>query len=188
MLDIGTAHELRSATPDAYGICSNFPISFNDVLFDRAEVAMAEHLIDCDAVPPIPDEWELGTHEKRGLFKWGPKRVELHLSRAQREGRSIDSGQLRKELVGMPVLNANVLHYLLSNPLLIPEEWAHKDGQRLGLRICFWGTLYQCGGSASSRPIIHVPFLYHFGDWDWGLLPLEHEKFGPREPAAMLGI
>ena len=56
----------------------------------------------------------------------------LHLDKGQQNGKWIVGNALRKVLAGKPVLNANVLDYLLANSHLIPEEWKGKA-------TFFWG-------------------------------------------------
>ena len=64
--------------------------------------------------------------------------------------------ELREELKGKPVLNANVLDYLLKHPELIPEEWKGKA-------VFFWGTIYR-----DSRGNLCVRCLYWDGSrWYW---------------------
>jgi len=63
--------------------------------------------------------------------------------------------ELRKKLSDKPVLNANVLNYLLKHPNLIPEDW--KDEYTL-----FFGTVYNFGGR------LFVLSLYWTGGvWHW---------------------
>jgi hypothetical protein len=94
-----------------------------------------EHVIDCDADPFVPKGWKIEEHQKGGQFKWNSARMELSLDEGQQNGNVIRGHELRKKLVGKPVLNANVLDYLLAHPHLIPEEWEGKT-------VLFWGTIY----------------------------------------------
>ena len=75
----------------------------------------------------------------------------------QKGGEHIEFNKLHEELVEKPLLNANVLDYLLFNPVLIPEEWK-RDDQGNTLCICFWGTIYR----HDSGRFLCVRFLY----WD----------------------
>ncbi|MFA5986636.1 MAG: hypothetical protein WC819_04800 [Parcubacteria group bacterium] len=93
------------------------------------------HFIDCDADPSIPKGWKVERHNKCGQLEWNAKKVSLHLSKVQESGKQIKGNQLCKEIEKMPVLNANVLDYLLAHPELIPEEWKNKV-------VLFWGTIY----------------------------------------------
>ncbi|MDO8633009.1 MAG: hypothetical protein Q7K38_00455, partial [Candidatus Wildermuthbacteria bacterium] len=61
-----------------------------------------------------------------------------------------------KELAGKPVMNANVLDYLLKNPHLIPDEWKGKY-------LFFWGTVYR-----GSVGCLYVRYLCWRGvRWGW---------------------
>lgn len=94
------------------------------------------HLIDCDADPFCPNNWEAVEHKKGGQFKWNLLKICLYLSDFQINDSSIEGNKLRKELRNKLVLNANVLDYLLAHPELIPEKWKGKS-------IFFWGTIYR---------------------------------------------
>jgi hypothetical protein len=106
---------------------------------------LPHNFIDCAADPFVPEDWSVEEHHKRGTFKWDPSQVRLYLSKEQQGNNYIVGHKLRKELQGKPVLNANVLDYLLKNPHLIPEEWKGK-------RVCFWGTIYR--SSISGDPYV----------------------------------
>lgn len=100
--------------------------------------------------------------EKRidGLYVDGRK-VILHLSRRQQNGKWLKGHDLRDELTGKPVLNANILDALYENAHLIPEDWKRDETGNI-LYIFFWGTVFRC---ASGLP--YVRFLYFLdGRWD----------------------
>lgn len=80
--------------------------------------------------------------EKRqdGLYVEGRK-VILHLSRSQQNGKWLKGYKLRDELTGKPVLNANILDALYENTHLIPEEWKRDENGNTRY-IYFWGTIY----------------------------------------------
>lgn len=105
------------------------------VRLGHSEIVTPEHIIDCDADPFVPEGWSVAEHRNGGAFKWNATNVSLHLDEGQRDGRWIEGNKLRKELANKPVLNANVLDYLLAHPHLIPEEWKGKA-------VFFWGTIY----------------------------------------------
>jgi hypothetical protein len=129
---------------------------FKDVLNGKAEISYLEHLIDCDVNPFIPDGWSVEEHKKGGMFKFNPEKISLYLSKKQKKG-SIGGYDLRKELSDKPVMNANVLDYLLAHPELIPEEWKGKY-------IFFWGTIYR-----DSDGRLDVRCLGWSGsEWRWG--------------------
>ncbi|MDD5397270.1 MAG: hypothetical protein PHW24_04440 [Candidatus Moranbacteria bacterium] len=121
------------------------------------EVVQIRHIIDCDADPFVPDGWKIEKHLKGGKFEWNADKVSLYLSKEQEGGSAIEGNKLRKKLEKMPVLNANVLDYLLKNPQLIPEDWKGKA-------VFFWGTIYRCSDGS-----LCVRYLYWGGgEWDWG--------------------
>ncbi len=123
-----------------------------------AEVVIKNHIIDCDANPFIPDGWKVpkGYHIKGGQRRWNPDEVSLYLSDKQKDGNWIKGNKFREELKGKPVLNANVLDYLLANPQLIPEKWKNKS-------VSFWGTIYRY-----SDDDLYVRYLIWNGDrWSW---------------------
>jgi hypothetical protein len=102
-----------------------------DVLDGYAEIKPIEHLINCDANPFVPRGWKVEEHKKSGQIKWDPAKILLHLSKNQKGGKVINGNNLRKELENLPVLNANVLDYLLANPHLIPNKWKGKIEWRM---------------------------------------------------------
>lgn len=113
-----------------------------------ADMLVFSDIIDCDAPPLLPHEvWTVEEHKQGGRwFSWKPTKVRLYLSDSQMKRSCIEGHQLRRELAEMPVLNANVLDYLLQHPHLIPEKWKQDDQGHL-LTIFFWGTIYRnfCG-------------------------------------------
>lgn len=114
---------------------------------------------------------------KGGKFIWGPSRVSLYLSERQKSG-PYAGWQLEDELKDKPVLNANVLDYLLAHPDLIPEDWKGK-------RVYFWGTIYQVEGFGR-----HVRYLTfdekETNKWRWYWDRPENRKDGDW-PAALRG-
>lgn len=120
------------------------------------EIKRVKHLIDCDTDPFRPDGWEVERHNRMGQLEWDVSRSELYLSYKQKDGRHIDGNKLCKELEGKPVLNANVLDYLLKNPQLIPEEWKDKW-------VFFWGSIYR----DSDGNLVVRYLCWSDGDWNW---------------------
>ena len=112
-------------------------------------ISQSKCIIDADADPFIPEGWKVIEHKKCGQLTWGLDRIELYLSEKQK-GDYVEGEKLRKELANKPVLNANVLDYLLKNPHLIPEGWKGKA-------VFFWGTIYR-----HSYGSLCVRYLY----WD----------------------
>ena len=128
----------------------------------RVLLTVPEHLIDCDVQPFVPNGWTVEEHQKGGQWKFDPKQVEFFLASGQKGGKVIEGNKLRKELAKKPVLNANVLDYLLANPHIIPEEWK-KDGQGNTRYIFFWGTVYR-----DSDGGLFVRYLFWYdGRWLW---------------------
>ena len=124
------------------------------VIQGHADVIMKKHITNCDADPFVPDDWKVEEHTKGGQFEWNTDKVELYRSDEQKKG-PIKGNELRKLLKDKPVLNANILDYLLAHSELIPEEWKGKA-------IFFWGTIYR-----DSDGALCVRFLY-WGDRGWG--------------------
>lgn len=93
-----------------------------------------EYSIDCDADPLVPDGWSVENHQKGGQLKWDPASIELYFSSAQ-ETCGIRGVNLLEELKDKPMMNANVIEFLIANPHLLPEEWKDKF-------VYFWGTIY----------------------------------------------
>ena len=113
-------------------------------------------IIDCDANPYIPEEWEVVEHRKGGKFNWDPSAVTLYLNEAQKNGGYVSGKELREELKDKPVMNANVLDWLLAHPEHIPEEWKDKY-------TFFWGTIYRdSSGSLCVRCL-----CWGGGRWCW---------------------
>ncbi|MBU6214484.1 hypothetical protein KGM48_01415 [Patescibacteria group bacterium] len=150
---------------------------FKQVLLGHAAITVVEHVIDCDAQPFVPDGWSVEEHQKGGAFKWDKETQKdaLYLSKGQAGSKYIEGNKLRKELTekSTPVLNANVLDYLLANPHLIPEEWKGKY-------VFFWGTVYRYRVGN-----LYVRCLYwDDGGWFWGGYWLGLDWRG-RVPAAL---
>ena len=145
---------------------------FGELAFGCSPVS--EHVIDCDAPSFIPDGLKVKEHQKSGKLTWDAPKVTLYLSDNQKDGKIIEGNRLRKELADKPVLNANVLDYLLANPHLIPEEWKGKA-------IFFWGTIYR-----RLSGDLYVRSLY-WGDggWDWRSGWLDGGGWRGDDPAAV---
>ena len=139
------------------------------------EVVVRKHIIDCDADPFCPDDWKVVEHKKGGQLEWNSDNVQLFLAEGQKEGRYIEGNQLRKELEGQSVLNANVLDYLLDHQELIPESWK-------GRYVFFWDTIYRrrSGGDLCVRAL-----CFRGRRWDWRYDWLDR-VFGDDDPAACL--
>ena len=163
MLDVSQAAELKLAfRRNGWNNAEIKTLSEGDILADvlkvikgQAEIKIIERLIDCDSAPFIPNGWSVEEHKKSGFFKFDPAKISLYLSKKQKKG-SIGGHDLRKELSDKPVMNANILDYLLAHPELIPEEWKGKY-------IFFWGTIYRSSGGS-----LYVRYLRWDGSrWLW---------------------
>jgi len=144
------------------------------VIAGQAEITYPEHLINTDAAPFIPEDWTwtVEKHLTNGIYKFSPDHVSLFLSDKQKKS-CIKGHKLRKELAGKPVLNANVLDYLLAHQELIPESWKGKT-------IFFWGTIYR-----SLLVGLSVRYLHWDGSkWGWDDRWLDR-GFSAGRPAAV---
>lgn len=104
--------------------------------------AAEELLIDLDAALFVPDGWTVEEHRKGGVFRWNASRVDLYISDVQRNGGRIIGDKLRISAVSGPILNANVLDYLLAHPRHIPKIWRNMAITH-GKTIHFFGTVYR---------------------------------------------
>lgn len=150
---------------------------FRQVMLGRAVITQVEYFIDCDADPFNPwanDRFTIEEHQRGGQWKFDPKRVELFLSSSQKGDKileGIEGNKLRKELAKKPVLNANVLDYLLAHPELIPDEWKKNENGNTRY-IFFWGTIYcDIDGRLyvrylrSSDRVWHWSYFWTVRDW-----------------------
>ena len=183
MLDVGQANELKLAfrraewTPtDIKRLCEgNLASKLLPVVRGLGDVTITKHVIDCDANPHVPDGWKVESHRKHGSLEWDLTKIQLYLSPEQQGEKRIEGNKLRKELENQPVLNANVLDYLLKHPELIPEEWKKQY-------TFFWGTIYR-----SSAGNLYVRCLCWDGEsriWLYGWLEI---GFDSGNPAAVAG-
>src|SRR3989338_7937218 len=104
----------------------------------------------------IGEGWVIIEKRADGSYVDGRK-VILHLSKRQKNSKSLKGHELREELTGKPVLDANILDALLSNPHLISEDWK-KDENGNTRYIFFLGTIYR----NSDRPLF-VRYLFFLG-------------------------
>jgi len=184
----GIVHELELAMDRVGGwnaalvkrMCEGDRLAeIREYLLGQAEITYPEHLINCDAAPFVPQGWEMAEHRKTGIWKWDPAKVAFHLSKRQERGSFIEGNKLLKELEEKPVLNANVLDYLLAHQELIPESWK-KDENGNDRYIFFWGTIYRdANGNLCVRDL----------DWDgcrWGwVYGWLDDGWGGSDPAAL---
>jgi hypothetical protein len=154
------------------------------LLSGTAKVVIEKHVVDLNADPFVPDGWKVEEHQKSGngsgTLEWDAEKVEFYLDDGQQGDKYVEGNKLRKRLAVKPVLNANVLDYLLKNPDLIPESWK-KDEQGNTRYIFFWGTIYR----RDSDGGLCVRYLF-WGDgrWHWSTHWLGSVWDGSR-PAAL---
>lgn len=151
-------------------------------LAGHAEIVVKKHVIDLGAEPFVAVGWKVEEHVKHddtNQFEWDASKVQFHLDKGQENGKRIEGDKLRKALAGKPVLNANVLDYLLKHPHLIPEDW--KKGETGKTRyICFWGTIYRYADG-----YLYIRCLcWYGGRWDWQARRLSYNWYGDG-PAAL---
>lgn len=140
------------------------------ILIGHATIREHDHIIDCDAPPWIPfDQWEVEEHLKGGQLKWV---IEQHAHALQFYER-MECAEFNERFFGKPVLNANVLDYLLTRTHLIPEEWK-------GRRVLFLGTRYRDCRKEDGR--LYVRKLYHSSvegedSWSWSYKPIDNDDY-----------
>lgn len=102
---------------------------------------MNQYIIGGENNPFRPKGWAIVEHRKDG---WSPcnSNHALYLSCGQKGNNVSNGNQLREELAGLAVLNANTLDYFLSNPDRIPTSWKMDEKGRHWW-VCFWGTIYR---------------------------------------------
>lgn len=127
----------------------------------------------------IGDGWVIVEKRADGLYVSGRK-VVLYLSKRQKGRKWLKGHELREELTGKPVLNANILDALVENPHLIPDDWkADEDGNTRF--IYFWGTIYRGAGDS-----LCVRYLFFYdGAWIRRYFWL-HDIWDGSRPAASL--
>lgn len=114
------------------------------------------HLVDCDADPFVPKDLLVEEHRRGGRIDLAATKMTLFFPRGQKKD-VVSEDDLRKEMANQPVLNANVLDYLLANPDLIPHEWEKEDRA-----VFFWGTIYR-----NQSGYRYVRYLHrNAGRWD----------------------
>jgi len=145
-----------------------------DILYGYACIEYPEYLIDCDADPPTPNGWLVEEHKQGGVLLSLPD-IDFYLSEKQIKG-TIGWHDLRAELSGQQVMNANILHYLLAHQELIPKIWRGKS-------IFFWGTIYR-----DPSGDLRVPYLRWCGpEWSSDCAWIR-SNFGSDNPAAVLKL
>ena len=163
-LDVDQAGELKAAfrrgdwtNEEIKKLCEGDTLTkVHNLVRGYVDIVTKQHVIDLDVDPYLPNGWKVEEHIKGGQFVYDPAKIEFYLSKRQKKG-PIGGHDLRKELQGKPVYNANFLDYWLAHPELIPEELKGKY-------VFFWGTIYcDSAGGLDAR------CLYWDGSqWRWG--------------------
>lgn len=107
----------------------------------------------------VGNGWTIVEKRADGLYVRG-RRVILYLSQRQQNDKHLKGLELREELTGKLILNANVLDALFENPHLIPEDWKKDENGNVRF-VFFWGTIYR--GSDGN---LSVRYLF-FNDGAW---------------------
>lgn len=129
---------------------------------------IGSHIIDCDAVPFIPNGLAgIEHHKKGGQLHWNPANFKLWLHPKQVDG-VVDGHELHEWLADKPVYNACVLDYWLAHPEIIPPECKGKWTYFPGTTYCdsngslFVRDLYWNG----ERPVSDCSWLGRGWDAD----------------------
>jgi hypothetical protein len=108
------------------------------------------------------------------------KKVVLFRSELQTAG--VQGPQLYDELFGKPVLNANVLHFLMQNSEFIPDgpDWRKQD-EGEDVMIYFWGTLF--AHPNGDHCVSHME--WNGASWNWSCSSIQNWWL-VHQPAALL--
>lgn len=121
----------------------------------------------------VGEGWAVVQKRSDGLYV-DNRKVALYFSEHQQDGKTVQGHELREELSGKPILNANILDALLENTHLIPEDWKGKA-------IFFWATVYRNRGG-----ILSVSFLLWSGGRWYSLCHWLELHWRSSSPAACL--
>lgn len=123
-------------------LVQNRPLSKNQV-----------SLVDLEAPPSIPPGWSVLSHRVGSPILTFHDHFNFYVSRPQAKA-PIPGHELRKDLEDKPVVNANVLDYLLRellmDPRYLPDRWKYDMHDRARY-IFFWGTIYLQDGEPCVR-------------------------------------
>jgi len=155
------------------------------VEFAKKKSQSSLYSIDCDADPLTPPGWTVDEHIRNGKFIFKDSSIRFYYDGLQKEyscdsntipNKVINGYELRVKLENKPVLNANVLDYLLEHQEIIPEGWKGK-------RICFWGTVYR--SSFTIKGGSDIRYLFYGGkEWHWRWMGLSC-AFDKNSPAVL---
>ncbi len=139
-------------------------------LRDELIVSSLIPTVDLDIDPYCPETFAVVEHKKNGQLIWDKEKVKLYTYERPKNAYwlTINGNLIRYKLESQPVMNANVLDFLLRHPELIPKEW--KD-----LGVYFWGTIYSKKGT-DRKDYLCVRYLeWYCRQWRWGYHPLVSE-------------
>lgn len=140
-------------------------------------------IIDCDADPFVPDGWKVLSHKKDGQVVWDTEKVGFYIPPCQKDILPPVACEVEEELKDQPVLNANVLDYLIDHPECAGiENLAWMDEGEIKGEIYFWGTIYEDeDGERCVRAL-----TLDDGDLGWGYVRIKHDGLmGEFAPAAI---
>lgn len=144
------------------------------------------NMINLAATPRLPYDdapYDIVSHDTSlPELEWDPKGVNLYRCSTQRsDGGSV--ADIYKEIMcdKIPVLNANVLDWLLEHPEHIPTKWQRRTRSH----ILFWGTLYRF--QERRVPDLTVRSLYCTGPdkYSSGIISVIPYINGRHTPAAI---
>ena len=180
LLEVGYSLKRNGWTPAEIKELSKGSVLWlvRQVILGNADIKIT---IDYNADPFIPEGWKVEEHLCReDQPQWNPADISLYIADSQREVESFKGYDLRMKLAMMPVLNANILDYLLANQVMIPEDWKH-DHEGYFYRIYFWGTIYRNTSGDLCVRYLH----WRDGKWNWSHRNLR-DVFLTRDLAALL--
>ena len=155
---------------------------------DKKPVEM--FVIDTNADPSLeglPEGTIVKVHKVLGRLTWGEFKIRLFRTEEQKLS-AVYTGEAGSEVLwhleqeeelGMKLLNANVLDFLLEHPQLIPKSWKDKN-------VYFWGTMFYPHPEESSDTIIRY-LLWEDGKWSSSYCYMYFSWYDD-EPAAVIYI
>ena len=146
--------------------------------------------VNLDAPPMLPFDgatvetnkgggWVTVQKRADGLYV-DDRKVILHRSERQQNGKVIQGYELRDEVTNLPVLHPNIMDALYEHTHLIPKDWKQDENGNT-IFTYFWAVTYR-----SSHGLVFVRCLYWDGGaWDRYCRWLD-DGWSDRSPAAVL--
>lgn len=141
-----------------------FCLNLREVLDGVAEIRRLVHLVELDADPVLPPEWqayndnpenvgewEIAEHVYGSRIIWMPESVRLHWEPEQMSGENIKGETLYERVIEELPYNSNLLDFWLQHQETIPDEYE-------GLCIFCMGTTYR-----SPNGDMFVRYIYRDG-------------------------